>query len=115
MAKVQIFKYYKNRKLYNTVTKKLSNHKEILKTLRQGTDVKVICNESGDDVTHHSLFQILISEMKESPTYVSKIFKILLLADKSKMLEFKKFSDEYIFSLDTKSKKSKTKTKKNNT
>ncbi len=96
MSDKHVFKYYTNRKLYNTETKKLSNHYEILESLKIGRNVQVIYNETGDDITHHTLFQMLISEMKLSPEYVTKICKIMLLADTAQMEKFKKFIDALV-------------------
>jgi polyhydroxyalkanoate synthesis regulator protein len=96
MSDKHVFKYYANRKLYNTETKKLSNHCEILESLKTGKDVRVIYNETGDDVTHHTLFQMLISKMNLSPEYVIKICKVMLLADTTQMEKFKNFIDELV-------------------
>ncbi|MCB1194160.1 MAG: hypothetical protein KDK90_27235 [Leptospiraceae bacterium] len=102
MYKKHIFKYYENRKIYNTETKKLSNYCEILQSLKDGNNVQVIYNKTGDDITHHILFQILISEMKHSPEYVVKIFKILLLGDEKNLKKIQKAIDEIILENESK-------------
>lgn len=102
MPEKHIFKYYANRKIYNTETKKLSNYCEILESIKGGKEVQVIYNETGDDITHSILLHILLSEMKQSPEYVVKICKILLLSDKKEVLKFKKIIDEFILSITSK-------------
>lgn len=55
-----LIKRYANRKLYNTVTSRYITLKGIAELLEQGEDVRVIDNETGDDITSVALSQILV-------------------------------------------------------
>lgn len=55
-----LIKRYANRKLYNTETSRYITLKGIAELLDQGQEVKVIDNESGEDITSVALSQILV-------------------------------------------------------
>lgn len=55
-----LIKRYANRKLYNTKTSRYITLKGIADLLEGGEDVRVIDNESGEDITSITLSQILV-------------------------------------------------------
>lgn len=55
-----LIKRYANRKLYNTETSRYITLKGIAELIEQGEDVRVIDNESGEDITSVTLSQILV-------------------------------------------------------
>ena len=59
MAMVLI-KRYANRKLYNTETSRYITLKGIGELIEQGIEVRVVDNETGEDITSVALSQILV-------------------------------------------------------
>ena len=55
-----LIKRYANRKLYNTATSRYITLKGIAELLEGGEEVKVIDNETGEDITSVTLSQILV-------------------------------------------------------
>jgi polyhydroxyalkanoate synthesis repressor PhaR len=55
-----LIKRYANRKLYNTETSRYITLKGIAELLEEGKDVRVVDNESGEDITGVTLSQILV-------------------------------------------------------
>jgi polyhydroxyalkanoate synthesis repressor PhaR len=61
-----LVKRYANRKLYNTDTSRYITLKGIAELMEQGVDVRVIDNESGDDITSVALGQILVDHERSN-------------------------------------------------
>ncbi len=61
----RIVKRYQNRKLYDTQNSCYVTLDEIGQMVKQGEDVKIIDNRSGDDLTSITLTQILFEEEKK--------------------------------------------------
>src|SRR2546425_12206522 len=57
---VVLIKRYANRKLYNTETSRYITLKGIALLIEQGADVRVVDNETGEDITSVALSQILV-------------------------------------------------------
>ena len=55
-----LIKRYANRKLYNTQTSRYITLKGIAELLEQDEEVRVIDNETGEDITSITLSQILV-------------------------------------------------------
>jgi polyhydroxyalkanoate synthesis repressor PhaR len=55
-----LIKRYANRKLYNTAISRYITLKGIAELIEQGEDVRVIDNETGEDITSITLSQILV-------------------------------------------------------
>ncbi len=55
-----LIKRYANRKLYNTETSRYITLKCIAELIEQGADVRVVDNETGEDLTSVALSQILV-------------------------------------------------------
>jgi polyhydroxyalkanoate synthesis repressor PhaR len=60
-----LIKRYANRKLYNTEASRYITLKGISELVRQGRDIRVIDNESGEDITPVILSQILVDDQKQ--------------------------------------------------
>jgi polyhydroxyalkanoate synthesis repressor PhaR len=65
-----LIKRYANRKLYNTDTSRYITLKGIAKLLDDGVEVRVVDNETGEDITQVALSQILVDNKraKEDPS-----------------------------------------------
>ncbi len=61
-----LIKRYANRKLYNTESSRYITLKGISELVRDGRDIRVIDNESGDDITPIVLSQILVDDQKQA-------------------------------------------------
>ena len=61
-----LIKRYANRKLYNTQSSRYITLKGIAELLERGEEVRVIDNESGDDITKVALSQILVDEIRSN-------------------------------------------------
>jgi len=66
-----LIKRYANRKLYNTQTSRYITLKGIAELIEAGQDVRVIDNETGEDITNVALSQILVDNERSNST-VSK-------------------------------------------
>ncbi len=62
---IRIVKRYQNRKLYDTQNSCYVTLDEIGQLVKQGEDVKVIDNRTGDDLTSVTLTQIIFEEEKK--------------------------------------------------
>ncbi len=74
-----LIKRYANRKLYNTRTSRYITLKGIAELIDAGEDVRVIDNETGEDITSVALSQILVDH-ERSNTTVSKTLLSELIA-----------------------------------
>jgi polyhydroxyalkanoate synthesis repressor PhaR len=61
-----LIKRYANRKLYNTKTSRYITLKGIAELIESGEDVRVIDNETGEDITHVALSQILVDHERSN-------------------------------------------------
>lgn len=61
-----LIKRYANRKLYNTESSRYITLKGISELVREGREIRVIDNESGDDITPIILSQILVDDQKQA-------------------------------------------------
>lgn len=61
-----LIKRYANRKLYNTQSSRYITLKGIAELLERGEEVRVIDNESGDDITKVALSQVLVDESRSN-------------------------------------------------
>ena len=61
-----LIKRYANRKLYNTDTSRYITLKGISELVRENRDIRVIDNETGDDITPIILSQILVDDQKQA-------------------------------------------------
>jgi len=72
-----LIKRYSNRKLYNTESSRYITLKGIAKLLEEGEEVRVVDNETGEDITQVALSQILVDNQRAnedpSDTLISQI------------------------------------------
>ena len=62
-----LIKRYANRKLYNTQTSRYITLKGIAELIEADEDVRVIDNETGEDITSIALSQILVDSERSNP------------------------------------------------
>jgi polyhydroxyalkanoate synthesis repressor PhaR len=60
-----LIKRYANRKLYNTSSSRYITLKGISELIREGHEIQVIDNETGEDITSIALSQILVDDQKQ--------------------------------------------------
>ncbi len=61
---MRVIKRYSNRKLYDTADKRYVTLDQIATLVREGEEIKVVDNESGEDLTSVTLQQILVEQEK---------------------------------------------------
>jgi polyhydroxyalkanoate synthesis repressor PhaR len=66
MAEPVLVKRYANRKLYNTETSRYITLRGIQELIEDGREVRVLDNESGEDITSVALSQILVDSERTS-------------------------------------------------
>ena len=66
MAETRIVKRYANRKLYDTQRSRYVTLEQIADMIRSGEDVKIVDNNSKEDLTAITLAQIIFEEEKKS-------------------------------------------------
>jgi len=62
---IRVIKKYTNRRLYDTCEKRTITLEELSDLIRRGVEVKVVDNKTGEDITAHTLSQILAVRSKE--------------------------------------------------
>jgi polyhydroxyalkanoate synthesis repressor PhaR len=67
-----IIKRYANRKLYDTEAKKYISLESIAEMIRQGSDVQVVDNVTGNDITALTLSQIILEQEKKRDGFVPR-------------------------------------------
>jgi polyhydroxyalkanoate synthesis repressor PhaR len=74
-----VIKRYPNRKLYNTEAKQYITLKGIADLIRQGDEIQVIDNASGEDLTALTLTQIILEEEKNRSGLLTNSFLMNLI------------------------------------
>jgi len=74
-----IIKRYANRKLYDTVRKEYITLNGLSKLIREGAEIQVIDNESGEDLTARTLTQIILEQENLGSSLIPKSFLINLI------------------------------------
>jgi polyhydroxyalkanoate synthesis repressor PhaR len=64
-AGTRVVKRYANRKLYDTEEKRYVTLDQVAVLIRDGAEIKVVDNESGEDLTSVTLSQILVEQEKK--------------------------------------------------
>jgi polyhydroxyalkanoate synthesis repressor PhaR len=67
-GKVILKKYGKNRRLYDTSASRYVNLEEVAALIRNGTEVRVVDAQTGEDLTRVCLVQIIMEDAREKPT-----------------------------------------------
>lgn len=71
---MRIVKRYSNRKLYDTEDKRYVTLEEVAALVRAGADVKVLDNETEEDLTTVTLSQILLDKERKHKSTLPKSF-----------------------------------------
>jgi polyhydroxyalkanoate synthesis repressor PhaR len=69
---MRVIKRYANRKLYDTVTKQYITLDQIAELVRQSEDLRVIDNDTGDDLTTITLTQIILEQEKKNKEFLPR-------------------------------------------
>ena len=73
-----LIKRYANRKLYNTDTSRYITLKGIAELIENGEEVRVIDNETGEDITSVALSQILVNSERTNQTVPRSLLSDLI-------------------------------------
>jgi polyhydroxyalkanoate synthesis repressor PhaR len=76
---MRTIKRYSNRKLYDTEDKRYITLEQIAELVRDGQDIKVIENQTGEDLTTITLSQILLEQEKRKEGKLPKSFFMSLI------------------------------------
>ena len=68
----RIIKRYENRKLYDSESRQYISLEEIAELIRGGIDIQVVDRASGEDITRHTLTQVIFEEGKKGRNPLSK-------------------------------------------
>jgi polyhydroxyalkanoate synthesis repressor PhaR len=71
---MRTIKRYSNRKLYDTEDKRYITLEQIAVLVRENKDIKVVDNQTGEDLTTVTLSQILLEQEKRKETSLPKTF-----------------------------------------
>lgn len=71
---MRTIKRYSNRKLYDTEDKRYITLEQIAALVRENQDIKVVDNQTGEDLTTVTLSQILLEQEKRKETSLPKTF-----------------------------------------
>jgi polyhydroxyalkanoate synthesis repressor PhaR len=74
-----IIKRYGNRRLYNTETRSYVNYEELIKLVRDGSNIQVIDSATKEDVTKSVLIQLILEEEKNKKSILPAPFLFQLL------------------------------------
>jgi polyhydroxyalkanoate synthesis repressor PhaR len=95
-----LIKRYSNRKLYDTERKRYITLDGIAVLIRQGEDVTVVDNDSGDDLTNQVLSQIILEQEKQKAGYLPKsILTALVKAGDSTVEGLRKMMNDSVESI----------------
>jgi polyhydroxyalkanoate synthesis repressor PhaR len=70
MAELRVIKRYANRKLYDTQRSRYVTLDQIAEMIRSGEDVKIVDNNSKEDLTSITLAQIIFEEEKKQKSFL---------------------------------------------
>ena len=76
---MRTIKRYSNRKLYDTEDKRYITLEQIAELVRDGQDIKVVENQTGEDLTTITLSQILLEQEKRKEGKLPKSFFMNLI------------------------------------
>lgn len=85
---MKIIKRYKNRKLYDTDASRYVTLSDINKMIKEGIDVKVVDNDTGEDITSLVMTQVIHTEEKKKRFLPQDGLKWLLKHGEDAFAEF---------------------------
>ncbi len=71
---MRLIKKYSNRRLYDFSIKKVVNHKNIIEYILQGEELKIVDNETSEDITAQVLSQTFLKMIMENKNQDFQIF-----------------------------------------
>jgi polyhydroxyalkanoate synthesis repressor PhaR len=88
---MRTIKRYSNRKLYDTEDKRYITLEQIAVLVRENQDIKVVDNQTGEDLTTVTLSQILLEQEKRKETSLPKsFFTNLIQRSTTQVMDFTK-------------------------
>ena len=81
-----LIKRYPNRKLYDTVAKQYIALEGVAELVRQGSDIKVVDNTTGEDLTAFTLTQIILSQEKRRDGLLTHSFLTELIRSRGEQI-----------------------------
>ena len=87
-ATTRVVKRYANRKLYDTEEKRYVTLEQVAGLIREGAEIKVVDNESGEDLTSVTLSQILVEQEKKREGGLPKTFLNELVKSSSTFFDY---------------------------
>ncbi len=88
MAGTRVVKRYANRKLYDTEEKRYVTLDQVAVLIREGAEIKVVDNESGEDLTSVTLSQILVEQEKKREGGLPKNFLNELVKSSTTLFDY---------------------------
>jgi polyhydroxyalkanoate synthesis repressor PhaR len=88
MAGSRTVKRYANRKLYDTADKRYVTLDQIASLIREGEEIRVIDNESGEDLTSVTLSQILVEQEKKREGGLPKNFLTEIIKSSTTLFDY---------------------------
>src|SRR5207247_4613253 len=88
MAGTRVVKRYANRKQYDTEEKRYVTLEQVAVLIREGAEIKVVDNESGQDLTSVTLSQILVEQEKKREGGLPKNFLTELVKSSSTVFDY---------------------------
>ncbi len=85
---MRVIKRYSNRQLYDTEEKKYVTLDQISQLIKEGDEVKVVDNETGDDLTSVTLSQILVEQEKRREGGLPKSFLTELVKSSTTFFDY---------------------------
>ncbi len=83
-----LIKKYANRRLYNTKDSKYVTLDQLAELVKQGNEVKVVDDKSGDDVTGFILTQIILEESKNTALLPVSLLHLIIRYGNNVLSEF---------------------------
>jgi polyhydroxyalkanoate synthesis repressor PhaR len=88
MPGTRVVKRYANRKLYDTEEKRYVTLEQVAQLIRDGAEIKVVDNESGEDLTSVTLSQILVEQEKKREGGLPKTFLTELVKSSTTLFDY---------------------------
>ena len=88
LSGTRVVKRYANRKLYDTEEKRYVTLDQVAALIREGAEIRVVDNESGNDLTSVTLSQILVEQEKKREGGLPKNFLTELVKSSSTVFDY---------------------------
>lgn len=74
-----VLKKYQNRRIYDPTRNTHVTLNELADRVKSGENIRIVDNESGEDITHVIMGQVLLETLKERPDYLPLDLVILMI------------------------------------